>query len=174
MNIVIAIDSFKGSLTSYEAGNTVKKSAEKVFPDSVINVCPIADGGEGTANAIISAVNGTLLKTAVHDPLNRPITAEYGIIPQSNTAVIEMASASGLTLISENERNPLYTTTYGVGEMIADAIEKDCRNFIIGIGGSATNDGGVGMLCALGFEFLDKDGKPHHECRASSYIRYRF
>lgn len=121
-------------------------------------ICPIADGGEGTVDAIISATNGEMVKVTVHNPIGKKIQGSYGIIPKTKTAVIEMAEAAGITLIDENERNPMNTTTYGVGEMIMDAILKGCRKFIIGIGGSATNDGGIGMLQALGFEFLDEFG----------------
>ena len=157
--IVIAIDSFKGSLTTFESGKAVKEVAEEVYPDAETIISPIADGGEGTVEAIIAANNGELVETTVCNPLWEKIQATYGYIPETKTAVIEMSAAAGITLIKENERNPLNTTTYGVGEMILDAISKGCRRFIIGIGGSATNDGGVGMLQALGFEFLDKNGK---------------
>ena len=156
MKIVIAIDSFKGSLTSFEAGEAVKKAAQKVFPHSEVIVLPLADGGEGTAEAIALSQGGKRVVLSVLGPLAQRVEAEYYVL-KDNTAVIEMSSAAGITLVSEEQRNPLNTTTYGVGELIKDAITKGCRNFIIGIGGSATNDGGVGMLKALGFEFLDKD-----------------
>ncbi len=156
--IVVAIDSFKGSLSTFEAGKAIKEAVNEVYNDSQVVISPIADGGEGTVEAIISATNGKQIKTEVCNPLGKKIEAVYGFIPHTKTAIIEMSAAAGITLISENERNPLNTTTYGVGEMILDAISKGCRNFVIGIGGSATNDGGVGMLQALGFEFLDKDG----------------
>ena len=157
--IVIAIDSFKGSLSTFQAGEAIKEAAEQVYPSAEIVISPIADGGEGTVEAIVSATNGEMIKTIVRNPLGDKIEACYGFIPHKKTAVIEMSAAAGITLISEKERNPLYTTTYGVGEMIMDAVKRGCRNFVIGIGGSATNDGGVGMLQALGFEFLDKEGK---------------
>lgn len=157
--IVIAIDSFKGSLSTFQAGEAIKEAAEQVYPSAEIVISPIADGGEGTVEAIVSATNGEMIKTIVRNPLGDKIEACYGFIPHKKTAVIEMSAAAGITLISEKERNPLYTTTYGVGEMIVDAVKRGCRNFVIGIGGSATNDGGVGMLQALGFEFLDKEGK---------------
>lgn len=157
--IVIAIDSFKGSLSTFQAGEAIKEAAEQVYPSAEIVISPIADGGEGTVEAIVSATNGEMIKTIVRNPLGDKIEACYGFIPHKKTAVIEMSAAAGITLISEKERNPLYTTTYGVGEMITDAVKRGCRNFVIGIGGSATNDGGVGMLQALGFEFLDKEGK---------------
>ena len=157
MNFLIAIDSFKGSLSSLEAGLAVKKAAEKVYGDAKCMVLPLADGGEGTMEAIVYASKGEKVTALVSDPLGREINAQYGII-NGDTAVIEMASAAGITLVSDEERNPLNTTTYGVGEMIADAIGRGCRKFIIGIGGSATNDGGTGMLSALGFKFLKSDG----------------
>ena len=153
--IVIAIDSFKGSLSTYQAGMAVKEAFLKLYPDSEAYISPVADGGEGTVDAIVSALKGEKIKTIVSDPLGRKIEASYGLIPDTDTAVIEMSAAAGITLINENERNPMNTTTFGVGEMILDAINKGCRRFLIGIGGSATNDGGVGMLQALGFEFLD-------------------
>lgn len=156
--IVVAIDSFKGSLTTFEAGKAIADAVKEVYEDAEVTISPIADGGEGTVEAIISATNGEFVKTVVCNPLGERIEASYGFIPHTKTAVIEMSAAAGITLISEAERNPMNTTTFGVGEIIADAISKGCRKFVIGIGGSATNDGGVGMLQALGFEFLDKDG----------------
>jgi glycerate kinase len=158
MKIVIAIDSFKGSISSIEAGTAVSKGIYRVFPDAEISIYPLADGGEGTVNALVNGLGGTFRNVFVSDPLGRGISAEYGILPDK-TAVIEMASAAGITLLSENERNPMHTTTYGVGQMIADAISHGCRNFIIGIGGSSTNDGGIGCLQALGFDMLDSNGK---------------
>lgn len=155
--IIVAIDSFKGSLSTFEAGRAVKEAAQSIYPDVTTIISPIADGGEGTVEAIISANDGEFVETAVCNPLGKKIQASYGYIPKTKTAVIEMSAAAGITLITEDERNPLNTTTYGVGEMIMDAISKGCRRFIIGIGGSATNDGGIGMLQALGFEFLDKN-----------------
>lgn len=157
--IVAAIDSFKGSLTTFEAGKAVKEAAEKVYSDVTTVISPIADGGEGTVEAVVSAAKGELVETTVCNPLGKKIRSNFGYIPKTKTAVIEMSAAAGITLISENERNPMDTTTYGVGEMILDAISRGCRRFIIGIGGSATNDGGIGMLTALGFEFSDKNGK---------------
>ena len=157
MKIVVAVDSFKGSMTSLEAGLAVKSGITKVFPTANVIVTPIADGGEGTVDALVSGLKGKLKSVSVLNPLGEKITASYGIVNDS-TAVIEMASAAGITLIPKNKLNPLKTTTYGVGEMIKDAILQGCNNFIIGIGGSATNDGGVGMLQALGFEFLDTLG----------------
>ena len=156
MKIVIAIDSFKGSLSSLQAGNAVKDGILKVFADAQIVVKPLADGGEGTVDAFEDAKAVTVTVTG---PLGVPVDAKYCILP-NGTAVMEMAAAAGITLVPDAQRNPLHTTTYGVGEMIKDAISKGCRRFIIGIGGSATNDGGIGMLSALGYEFLGKDGKP--------------
>ncbi|MBQ8496160.1 MAG: glycerate kinase [Clostridia bacterium] len=156
MKAVIAIDSFKGSLSTWEAGNAIKEGILKIYPNAETVISPLADGGEGTAEVIVSATKGAMRTIAAHDPLGRKIMASYGIT--GKTAVIEMASASGITLISEKERDPLRTTTFGVGELIADAIRYGCREFIIGLGGSATNDGGIGMLSALGFEFLNQNG----------------
>ena len=157
--IVIAIDSFKGSLDTFQAGKAIEEGIKQVYENASVVISPIADGGEGTVDAIVSATNGEKNEVDVSDPLDKRVKAVYGIIPERKTAVIEMSAAAGITLINDNERNPLNTTTYGVGEMIKDAIIKGCRKFIVGIGGSATNDGGVGMLQALGFEFLDKDGR---------------
>ena len=160
MKVTVAIDSFKGSLSSIEAGQAAKAGVLLAFPDAQVTVLPMADGGEGTTSAIVSAVGGELLTVSVTDPLGRPIKVRYGYIQATQTAVIEMAETSGITLIAENERDPMRATTYGTGELIKDAILRGCRRFIIGIGGSATNDGGVGMLEALGFAFLDADGNP--------------
>lgn len=158
MKIVIAIDSFKGSLTSIEAGKAAADGISRVYPQAEISIYPLADGGEGTTEALVSGLGGVFRTVDVSDPLGRIISARYGILPNS-TAVIEMASAAGITLLTENERNPMNTTTYGVGQLIADAVSQGCRNFIIGIGGSATNDGGIGCLQALGFGMLDSDEK---------------
>ncbi|PAT01235.1 glycerate kinase [Candidatus Izimaplasma bacterium ZiA1] len=156
MNILIAIDSFKGSLSTIELSNAIEQGIKEVSLDYCIKKTPIADGGEGTYQTLVDGLGGTLVEVNVKDPLFKNITSEYGIL-KDNTAVIEMASSSGLPLVPEHLQNPLNTTTYGVGEMIKDAIIKGCRNFIIGIGGSATNDGGIGMLNALGYQFLDQD-----------------
>ena len=159
MNITVAIDSFKGSLTSFEAGNAIKKGILNAIPKANVTVCAIADGGEGTVEALASGDNASLYKVKVKGPLGDAVTADYAVLHKGNIAVMEMAKSSGITLISAEERNPMLTTTYGVGEMIKDAINRGCREFIIGIGGSATNDGGVGMLQALGFKLLDGNGK---------------
>ncbi len=158
MKVVIAIDSFKGSLSSLEAGRAAAEGIHRVFPNAETIIRPVADGGEGTVDALVAGLNGQLRETEVTDPLGRKITAKYGILPD-NMAVIEMAAASGLTLLSESERDPMHTTTYGTGELILNAIHYGCRDYIIGIGGSATNDGGIGCLQALGFGMLDKNGQ---------------
>lgn len=154
MKAVIAMDSFKGSISSIEAGNAVAEGIRRVFPEADTIIKPVADGGEGTVEALVSGLNGQLCEAEVSDPLGRKITAKYGVLP-NKTAVIEMAAASGLTLITFFADAPMHTTTYGTGELILDAIKRGCRNFIIGIGGSATNDGGIGCLQALGFGMLD-------------------
>ena len=158
MKAVIAIDSFKGSMDSIEAGEAAEKGIRRVFTDAETIVYPLADGGEGTVQALAKGLGGRLEKVKVTGPLGEPVICEYGIV-EEKTAIIEMAGAAGITLVQPELRNPLNTTTYGVGEVIKDAIGKGCRHFIIGIGGSATNDGGVGMLQALGAEFLDEGGK---------------
>jgi len=164
MKAVIAIDSLKGSLTSLEAGEAIKKGIMKVYKEAEVVIRPVADGGEGTAVALTLGMNGKLEKVKVTGPLGKEVEAEYGILEPSEThkvktAIIEMSAAAGIALVDEKDRNPFKTTTYGVGEMIKDAIVKGCRHFIVGIGGSATNDGGIGMLQALGFGILDKSGK---------------
>jgi len=157
--IVAASDSFKGSLSSLEVATCIETAVKKVFPECEVEKIPVADGGEGTVDALVSLLDGTFVEYEVHDPLMRPIKAVYGILDKNRTAVIEMASASGLTLISPEERNPMLTTTYGTGELIRDALVRGCSNILIGIGGSATNDAGTGVLQALGFRFYDKNGK---------------
>ena len=158
MKITIAIDSLKGSLSSMEAGHAISAGIKRVYPDALIQIRPLADGGEGTVDALAAGMNGTIRNIQVTGPLGEPVTAKYGIIESTNTAVMEMSQAAGITLVPPEKRNPLHTTTYGVGEMIKDAIKMGCRHFIMGIGGSATNDGGIGMLQALGYDFLDKNG----------------
>ena len=152
------IDSFKGSMTSLEAGHAAAEGIHRADPDAGVEIRALADGGEGTVEALISNMNGKIRAVQVTGPLGDPVVCEYGVLEKTKTAVIEMAGAAGLVLVPEERRNPLYTTTYGVGEVIRDAIEQGCRRFIVGIGGSATNDGGVGMLQALGFGFLDEKG----------------
>lgn len=160
MKIVVAIDSLKGSLSSLEAGEAMKDGILKAMADAEVWVSPLADGGEGTVEALTLGMQGRLETISVTGPLGKFVEASYGIVRKKHLAVLEMSAAAGITLVEEKDRNPLYTTTYGVGEMIKDAIQKGCRDFIIGIGGSATNDGGSGMLQALGFGLSDKNGAP--------------
>lgn len=159
MNILVATDSFKGSLTSLQAGEAIRSGIHSVWPEADVSVYPIADGGEGTVEALCAGMNGVKETIRVTGPVGKPVFCEYGILPDSHTAVIEMSGAAGLPLVPEDQRDPLHTTTYGVGEVIRDAVGKGCRHFIVGIGGSATNDGGIGMLQALGFGMTDRAGK---------------
>ncbi len=192
MRVVIAMDSFKESLSSLEAADAVKEGLYRVFASAQARVMPLADGGEGTVEALTAGMGGEIRSVTVTGPLGEPVTCRYGIIRRKilpaeilhtekvkggiwdkeaersgageesltkQTAVIEMAGAAGLTLIAPERRNPLFTTTFGVGEVIRDALERGCRHFLVGIGGSATNDGGAGMLQALGYGFLDREGK---------------
>lgn len=156
--VVIAIDSFKGCLTSEEAGNAVMKGVKAIFPDCETLLFPVADGGEGMLDILVSATKGKYRTLPAHGPLMEPMQGRYGISGDGQTALIEMAAVSGLPLVPEEKRNPMLTTTYGTGELIRDALEQGCRRFIVGIGGSATNDAGLGMLQALGFRFRDKQG----------------
>ena len=156
MKVVVAIDSLKGSLTSMEAGMAIKAGILAAKPDAEVIVKPLADGGEGTTDALIEGLNGERIDVTVTGPLDDPVSCYYGYLKETNTAIIEMASAAGITLT--NKKDPLHATTYGVGEMINDAINKGCRNFTIGIDGRAIKDGGTGMLKTLGFEFLDENG----------------
>ncbi len=156
--VVIAIDSFKGCLTSEEAGNAVMKGVKAIFPDCETLLFPVADGGEGMLDILVSATKGKYRTLPAHGPLMEPMQGRYGISGDGQTALVEMAAVSGLPLIPEEKRNPMLTTTYGTGELIRDALEQGCRRFIVGIGGSATNDAGLGMLQALGFRFRDKQG----------------
>ena len=159
MKVAIAIDSFKGSLSSLQAGNAAAQGIHRVDPDVKTVVRTLADGGEGTVQALTEGLGGQFVSVPVTGPAQKTVSCTYGVIEQAQTAVIEMSGAAGITLVSDTERNPLYTTTYGVGEVIQDAVLRGCRHFIIGIGGSATNDGGIGMLQALGFGLLDAEGK---------------
>ena len=160
MKIVVAMDSFKGSLGSLDAGQTLRRGILRGDPTAQVQVCPLADGGEGTTEALTLGLGGQLRQIQVTGPLGAPVTARYGILPDGRTAVLEMAAAAGLPLVPPEQRSPLHTTTYGVGEMIRDAIGQGCRHFVIGIGGSATNDGGLGMLQALGYDMRDDAGAP--------------
>lgn len=161
--IIVAPDSFKGSLTSIEAANAIEEGVKKVIPNCNIVKLPIADGGEGTMETLVSALNGEKIKIKAHDPLMRPIEVEYGVVESGKMAIIEMATTSGLTLLKKQEQNPSITTTFGVGEIIKDALKRGYLSFLIAIGGSATNDAGIGMLKALGFRFLDKNNKETDE-----------
>lgn len=158
IKILIASDSFKHSVTAREAGLHLGEGLQASGLPCDISVVPMADGGEGTVRALVEATGGTLIEVDVHDPLMRPLRAVYGILGDKETAVIEMSAASGIELLSPEMRNPWITTTYGTGDMIRHALELGCRRIIVGIGGSATNDGGTGMAAALGYHFYDKQG----------------
>ncbi len=157
MRILIAPDSFKGSATSRRAAEAIGKGVHVVFPDAELIEIPVADGGEGTVEALTESMNGEIISKKVKGPLGEAVDAEYGLLP-GDVAVIEMASASGLPLVPDNKRNPLITSTYGTGQLILDALKKGCKEIILGIGGSATNDGGTGMARALGYKFQDSSG----------------
>lgn len=157
--IIIASDSFKGSLSSDEVADAAGNAILEVFPGCRIEKIPVADGGEGTYKALMSILGGKTAEITVHDPLMRPVLASYGITDNGNTAIIDMAQASGLSLISPEERDPLETSSYGTGELMADAVRRGCRKIIAGLGGSATNDAGMGLMSALGVRFLDKYGR---------------
>lgn len=158
MKIIVGMDSFKGSLPSVDANQAVENGIKQVFPDAVVRLFAMADGGEGTAETLVDGMNGSLVEMTVTGPLGTPIESSYGLIKDESLAIIEVASACGLTLLSKVQLNPLMTTTYGVGELINHAYNNGARKFIIGLGGSSTNDGGVGMLQAMGYEFQDSDG----------------
>ena len=159
MKIVVAPDSFKGSLTAIEVSDAIEKGIREVFPEAEIIKIPMADGGDGTVQCLVNATGGKILEEKVIGPLGNEVWAFYGILGDRKTAIVEMAAASGLTLVPEGKRNPLITTTYGTGQLIKAALNQGCRKMIIGIGGSATNDGGAGMVQALGTKLLDKDGE---------------
>ncbi len=165
MKICIAMDSFKECMTALEACNAVKDGFEEVFGNELETVIvPMADGGEGTVQSLVDSSMGEILVAEVANPLFKKVNAKFGILGDKKTAVIEMATASGLELISKNERNPLKTTTFGTGELIKKALDLGVENIILGIGGSATNDGGVGMATALGVKFLDSNGEKIIPC----------
>ena len=159
MKIVVAPDSFKGSLTAIEVSCAIEQGIREVFPKAEVVKIPMADGGDGTVQCLVNATGGKILREKVIGPLGDEVLASYGILGDKKTAVIEMAEASGLTLVPENKRNPLITTTYGTGQLIKAALDQGCRKMIIGIGGSATNDGGAGMVQALGVKLLDRERK---------------
>jgi len=159
MKIVIAPQGFKGNLTALEVARAIEEGVKRIVPDAETVLKPMADGGEGTVQALVDATGGELMATEVTGPLQERVNAHWGILSDKTTAVIEMASASGLPLVPPDKRNPLVTTTYGTGELIHAALDHGCQKLIIGIGGSATNDGGVGMAQALGARLLDADDK---------------
>jgi len=158
MKIVVAPDSFKESLKAKEVALAIEEGIRKVFPKAQVVKVPLADGGEGMVEVLVEARKGKIIKKRVTSPLGRRIDAHFGILEDGLTAVVEMAQASGLWLVPEKERNPLITTTYGTGELIKEALDRGCRKIIVGIGGSATVDGGAGMAQALGARLLDKEG----------------
>ncbi|MGI9058323.1 MAG: glycerate kinase [Ktedonobacteraceae bacterium] len=158
MHIVIAPQSLKGSLTAAEAGLAIADGVRAVYPQAEVDIVPVADGGEGTVQALVDATGGKVIEQVVTGPLNTPVQAFFGLLGDGRTAAIEMAASSGLPLVPIAQRDPRITTTYGVGELILAALERGCRHFIIGIGGSATNDGGAGMAQALGASLLDSAG----------------
>jgi len=159
MKIVVAPDSYKGSLSAIEACRAMEEGIRRALPDADVVRVPMADGGEGTAQSLVDAMGGHFRQADVAGPLGEPVRARYGVLADGTTAVIEMAEASGLTLVPEAERDPMRTTTFGTGQLIADALDRGCRRFILCLGGSATNDGGAGMAQALGVKLLDEDGK---------------
>ena len=159
MKVVVAMDSFKGSLGSYEAGLAVKEGIQRACRDADVVVKPLADGGEGTVKSLIEGLGGRCVTAEVTGPVGQRIAAKYGILADGRTAVMEMAEAAGITLVKKEDLNPWKASTTGVGEMILDAAGRGCRAFLIGIGGSATTEGGIGMLQALGYVFYDEEGK---------------
>ncbi|WP_342667319.1 glycerate kinase [Domibacillus robiginosus] len=159
MKVLIAIDSFKGSISSIKGSEAISLGIKDIYPEAEVLTLPLADGGEGTVEALVQATGGKLVEKEVVGPLKETARAIYGILGDGKTAVIEVAAACGLPLVPYSQLNPFLTTTYGVGELISDAIEKGCREFVIGLGGSATNDAGVGMLQALGFRFLNENNE---------------
>lgn len=160
MKFVIAPDSFKNCMTAREAAEAIRAGLARVFPDAEYEMIPMADGGEGTVRSLVDATGGTLRRADVLDPLQRPTRAAYGILGDGSTAVIEMSAASGIQFVDDTTKNPLVTTTYGTGQLIRAALDDGARRIILGVGGSATNDGGAGMAEALGVRFLDADGNP--------------
>ncbi len=160
IKIVIAPDSFKGNLSALDVAKAIQKGIKNYLPNAETVLVPVADGGEGTIESFVAATGGKTVEVPVIGPLGTTVTAQYGLIGDGKTSVIEMASASGLCLVPSDQRNPMITTTYGTGQLIKEALDNGCRQFILAIGGSATNDGGIGMLQALGMQLLDLEGKP--------------
>ena len=159
MKFVIAPDSFKGSMTAKEAALAIQVGLQKIYPDADYELVPMADGGEGTVQSLVDATDGDIIAVDVQNPLGETVTAFYGVLGDGQTAVIEMSAASGIQFVTEETKNPLITTTFGTGQLIKDALNRGLRRFIIGLGGSATNDGGAGMAEALGVRFLDENGQ---------------
>ncbi|HAH85748.1 MAG TPA: glycerate kinase, partial [Armatimonadetes bacterium] len=159
MKIVIAPDSFKGSLSATAAAEAAGRGVLRARPDAQTVIVPLADGGEGTVEALVRATGGRILPAAATDPLGKRIESFFGVLGDGETAVVEMAAASGLPLVPEGKRNPMNTTSYGTGELIRAALNAGCSKLILGLGGSATNDGGVGMVQALGGIFKDSAGR---------------
>lgn len=170
MKIILAPDSFKGNLTSLQVAAALEKGVKRVLPKANCIKVPMADGGEGTVQSLVDATGGKFIRKRVTGPAGKPVSARYGMLADAETAVIEMAEASGLPLVSGREMNPLKTTTYGTGELILDAVKRGAKTIIIGIGGSATNDGGVGMAQALGVRFLNKDANEITELGAGGML----
>jgi glycerate kinase len=164
MKILICPDKFKESLSAAEVAESIQRGILKALPDAQCKCIPVADGGEGTVQALVKATNGRIVQTKAHDPLMRMIDSYIGVSGDNTKAFIEMSAASGLALLQPAERNPLHTTTFGTGELIQAALDNGCREIIIGIGGSATVDGGTGMAQALGVRFFDRDGKEIQAC----------
>ena len=163
MNLLIATDSFKDSLSSLEAGTVMAQAARTIFPRALITVLPLSDGGEGMSTVFAQITGAQMTEAAASDPLGRPITAQYAL-SKNGTAYIELAAASGLTLLKTEERNPLNTSTFGTGQLIMDALQRKAKRIVIGLGGSATNDAGTGLLSALGLKFLNKKGEIIEPC----------
>src|SRR5947209_14563593 len=159
MNILIAPQAFKGSLDAPHVAQAIARGVRQIFAEADITLLPVADGGEGTVRALVQASGGQTVTTRAMGPLERPVNATWGLLGDGTTGVIEMAAASGLPLLRREERNPMRATTYGTGELIRHALDHGVRRLIIGIGGSATNDGGSGMARALGVRFLDDSGR---------------
>ena len=170
MKIVLAPDSFKGNLTSLQVAAALEKGIRRVLPNAQCIKVPMADGGEGTVQSLVDGEGGKFVRKKVTGPAGKPVTARYGFLADGKTAVIEMAEASGLPYVKGKEKNPMKTTSYGTGELILDAINKGAEKIIIGIGGSATTDGGTGMAQALGIKFLDKNGKEIKEYGAGGML----
>lgn len=159
VRIVVAPQGFKGSLDATDVARAIARGLRRVFPDADLDLIPVADGGEGTVRALVNASGGRTVTTRVMGPLQRPVTATWGLLGGDRIAVIEMAAASGLPLIGRQERNPAVTTSYGTGQLIGEALDHGVDRIIVGLGGSATNDGGAGMAQALGVRFLDAAGR---------------